>query len=53
MSNIIIIIIITAIIIWNELVEKVNIDFDENRKFFWVFDGGKKRHKRKISLTKE
>ena len=27
------------LIIWNELVEKVNTDFDENRKQFWAFVG--------------
>ena len=27
--------------IWNELVEKVNTDFDENRKEFWAFVGRK------------
>ena len=35
--------------IWNELVEKVNTDFDENRNEFWAFVGGKQRVKRKIS----
>ena len=34
--------------IWNELVERVNTDFDENRKEFWAFVGrkskGKKNH---------
>ena len=28
--------------IWNELVEKVNTDFDENRKEFWAFVGSMK-----------
>ena len=27
--------------IWNEIVEKVNTDFDENRKEFWAFVGRK------------
>ena len=34
--------------IWNELVEKVNTDFDENRKEFWAFVGRKSKVKRKI-----
>ena len=25
------------LVVWNEIVEKVNVDFDENRKEFWVF----------------
>ena len=29
--------------IWNELVEKVNTDFDENRKEFWAFVGRKSK----------
>ena len=33
--------------IWNELVEKVNIDFDENRKEFWAFVGRKPKGKKK------
>ena len=33
--------------IWNELVEKVNTDFDENRKEFWAFVGRKSKHKKK------
>ena len=33
--------------IWNELVEKVNTDFDENRKEFWAFVGGKTKGKKK------
>ena len=40
--------------IWNELVEKVNTDFDENRKEFWAFVGRKtKGKKEKYRLTKE
>ena len=41
--------------IWNELVEKVNTDFDENRKEFWAFVGRKTkvRSKEKYHLTKE
>ena len=31
--------------IWNELVEKVNTDFDENRKEFWAFVDGKSKGK--------
>ena len=31
--------------IWNELVEKVNTDFDENRKEFWAFVGRKSKGK--------
>ena len=34
--------------IWNELVEKVNTDFDENRKEFWAFVGRKSKVKRRI-----
>ena len=34
--------------IWNELVEKVNTDFDENRKEFWAFVGRKTKGKKKI-----
>ena len=34
--------------IWNELVEKVNRDFDENRKEFWAFVGRKSKGKIKI-----
>ena len=33
--------------IWNELVEKVNTDFDENRKEFWAFVGRKSKGKNK------
>ena len=33
--------------IWNELVEKVNTDFDENRKEFWAFVGRKSKGKMK------
>ena len=33
--------------IWNELVEKVNTDFDENRKVFWAFVGRKSKGKKK------
>ena len=33
--------------VWNELVEKVNTDFDENRKEFWVFVGRKSKGKKK------
>ena len=33
--------------IWNELVEKVNTDFDENRKAFWAFVGKKTKGKKK------
>ena len=33
--------------IWNELVEKVNTDFDENRKEFWAFVGRKSNGKNK------
>ena len=35
------------IILWNELVEKVNTDFDENRKEFWAFVGTKTKGKNK------
>ena len=31
--------------IWNELVEKVNTDFDVNRKEFWAFVGRKSKGK--------
>ena len=31
--------------IWNELVEKANTDFDENRKEFWAFVGRKSKGK--------
>ena len=34
--------------IWNELVKKVNTDFDENRKEFWAFAGRKSKVKRRI-----
>ena len=34
--------------IWNELVEKVNRDFDENSKEFWAFVGRKSKGKKKI-----
>ena len=33
--------------IWNELVEKVNTDFDENRKEIWAFVGRKTKGKNK------
>ena len=33
--------------IWNQLVEKVNTDFDENRKEFWAFVGRKSKGKEK------
>ena len=33
--------------IWNEIVEKVNTDFDENRKEFWAFIGRKTKGKKK------
>ena len=33
--------------IWNELVEKVNTDFDENRNEFWAFVGRKTKGKKK------
>ena len=33
--------------IWNELVEKVNTDFDENRKEFWAYVGRKSEGKKK------
>ena len=33
--------------IWNELVEKVNTDFDENRKGFWAFVCRKSKGKKK------
>ena len=33
--------------ICNELVEKVNTDFDENRKVFWAFVGRKSKGKKK------
>ena len=33
--------------IWNELVEKVNTDFDGNRKEFWAFVGRKSKGKKK------
>ena len=33
--------------ILNELVEKVNTDFDENRKEFWAFVGRKTKGKKK------
>ena len=36
------------LITWNELVEKVNTDFDENRKQFWAFVGRKSKGKKKI-----
>ena len=40
--------------IWNELVEKVNTDFDETRKEFWAFVGRKsKGKKKKYSFIKE
>ena len=32
--------------IWNELVEKVNTDFDENKKEFWAFVGRKSKGKK-------
>ena len=35
--------------IWNELVEKMNTDFDENRKEFWAFVGRKTKGNKKIS----
>ena len=34
--------------IWNELVEKVNTDFDENKKEMWAFVGRKTKGKNKI-----
>ena len=33
--------------IWNELVEKVNTDFDDNRKELWTFVGRKTKGKKK------
>ena len=39
--------------IWNELVEKVNKNFDENKKHFWAFLGRKTKGKKKnIALLK-
>ena len=38
--------------IWNELVEKVNTDFDENRKEFWAFVGKKSKGKIYIASLK-
>ena len=41
--------------IWKELVEKVNTDFDENRKEFWDFVGRKSKGKKKnrVSLNSD
>ena len=39
--------------IWNELVQKVNTDFDENRKEFWAFVGRKSKGKKIYSFIKE
>ena len=41
--------------IWNEIVEKVNTDFDENRKEFWAFIGRKTKGKKKniASITND
>ena len=41
--------------IWNEIVEKVNTDFDENRKEFWAFIGRKTKGKKKniVSITND
>ena len=41
--------------IWNELVEKVNPDFDEHRKDLWAFVGRKSKDKRKniVSLRSD
>ena len=39
--------------IWNELVEKVNTDFDENRKEFWAFFGKKSKGKNIASLKSD
>ena len=36
-----------SVVPWNELVEKVNTDFDENRKEFWAFVGRKTKGKKK------
>ena len=36
--------------IWNELVEKVNTDFDENRREFWAFVGRDQNVKRKCTF---
>ena len=36
---------VKQLVIWNELVEKVNTDFDENRKEFWAFVGRKTKGK--------
>ena len=36
--------------IWNEVVEKVNVDFDGNRKEFWAFVGRRTKGKKKIVL---
>ena len=38
--------------IWNELVEKVKTDFDENRKEFWAFVGRKSKGKKYIASLK-
>ena len=38
---------VKQLVIWNELVEKVNTDFDENRKEFWAFVGRKTKGKNK------
>ena len=36
-----------SVVPWNELFEKVNTDFDENRKEFWAFVGRKTKGKKK------
>ena len=37
--------------IWNELVEKVNTDFDKNRKEFWALVGRKSKGKKKNNYS--
>ena len=38
--------------IWNELVDKVNTDFDENRREFWAFVGRKSKGKKYLASLK-
>ena len=38
--------------IWNEVVEKVNVDFDGSRKEFWAFVGRRMKGKKNITSLK-
>ena len=39
--------------IWNDVVEKVNVDFDGSRKEFWAFEGRRTKGKKKNIRVQE